>query len=93
MLPMFYLYILKSVRTGRFYVGSTEDIDQRLKQHNGELPGLGRSTVADRPWKTVFHATYASRSQAMAAERYVKSMKSRTWVAKLVAGVYNLPDL
>ena len=89
---MYCLYILKSVRSGRFYVGSTLDLDKRLKQHNGELPGLGRSTVADRPWKVAFRAEYLSRSQAMAAERYVKKMKSNRWIAKLVEGIYRLPD-
>ncbi len=77
----------ESVRTKRYYVGSTEDLDQRLKQHNGELPGLGRSTVADRPWEIASHAEYSSRSQAMAAERYVKKMKSKARIAGLVEGL------
>jgi len=89
---MFWLYILRSGRTGRFYVGSTDDPDHRLRQHNGEIPALGRSTAAGRPWKLVFLARYASRSQAVAAERYVKRMKSKNWIEKLIDGTYRLPE-
>ncbi|MBM4162740.1 MAG: GIY-YIG nuclease family protein, partial [Ignavibacteria bacterium] len=31
---MFYVYILRSRRTGRFYVGHTDDVAQRLVEHN-----------------------------------------------------------
>ncbi len=89
---MHYLYILQSQRTGQYYVGSSEDVSRRLNQHNGELPRLGRSRVAGRPWKLVFEAEFASRAQAMAAEKYVKRMKSKHWVAKLITGEYALPS-
>jgi len=88
---MFSLYILQSARSGRYYVGSTDDVWRRLQQHNGELPNLGRSTVAGRPWKLVFEMKYPSRAQAMDAERYVKRMKSKRWIARLIAGEYRLP--
>ena len=88
---MYHLYILESQRTREYYVGSTEDVLHRLGQHNGEFPGLGRSTVAGRPWKLAFQASFASRAQAMAAEKYVKRMKSRKWIAKLISGQHTLP--
>ena len=31
---MYHIYILRSIPTGRYYVGSTSDIDQRLAKHN-----------------------------------------------------------
>lgn len=51
---MFYLYILQSERTRRYYIGSTENIARRLREHNGELPSLSRTTLAGRPWKLIF---------------------------------------
>ncbi len=88
---MYSVYILKSQTTRRFYVGSTEDVSRRLREHNGDLSSLGRSTLAGRPWTLVFSARYASRSQAMAAERFIKSMKSRKWIENLTEGTYSLP--
>jgi putative endonuclease len=88
---MYYVYILKSPATRRYYVGSTEDLNRRLREHNGELPNLGRSTLAGRPWTLAFSAGYDSRSRAVAAERFIKSMKSRKWIGKLIEGTYRLP--
>jgi predicted GIY-YIG superfamily endonuclease len=85
------LYILQSQRTGKYYVGTSDDVPRRLKQHNGELPGLGRWTVAGRPWELVFQVQFASRAEAIAAEKYVKGMKSRVWIARLASGEYTLP--
>lgn len=89
---MYSLYILRSRATGRYYVGSTEDLPQRLRQHNGELPSLGISTISGRPWQVVYSAAYVTRRQALAAERYVKKMKSRHSISKLIAGGYRLPE-
>jgi putative endonuclease len=89
---MYFVYILKSETKSRYYVGSTDEVNRRLRQHNGELPGLGRSTVAGRPWRLVFSAPFESRSEAMAAERFIKKTKSRFWIEKLIEGGYRLPD-
>ena len=36
---MFYIYILFSDKTNRYYIGSTDDLDRRLKHHNaGSTP-------------------------------------------------------
>jgi len=53
---------------------------------------LGISTVSGRPWALVYAVEYATRAQAHVAERYVKKMKSSRWIAKLIAGIYRLPD-
>jgi putative endonuclease len=37
----YYVYILKSLKDGRYYIGSTSDVMARLKFHNS---GLQRST-------------------------------------------------
>jgi len=38
---MYYVYILKSLKDGRFYIGSTSNTETRLAFHNA---GLQRST-------------------------------------------------
>jgi len=49
---MYFVYILKSERFDRFYVGMTQDINRRLKEHN---LGRGKSTKGYKPWKLFFY--------------------------------------
>ena len=58
-----YVYILRSLRTGRLYVGTTDDVTRRVDEHNR---GASRGTKPWRPWQLV----YAERhSDAGAARR------------------------
>jgi len=47
----YFTYILFSEKLNRYYIGSTHNISQRLKRHNG---GATKSTKAGRPWKVVY---------------------------------------
>lgn len=52
---MFYVYILKGLSSGRYYIGSAVDIDVRLTQHNR---GTVRSTKPYRPWRLIFKRVF-----------------------------------
>jgi len=47
-------YCLESV-TGSTYIGSSVDVDRRLRQHNGELKGGARATSRGSGWNRVCH--------------------------------------
>jgi len=68
----FAVYILKSQQTGKFYIGQTGDIQQRLISHNR---GDSFSTRNGRPWVLVYEEEYPSRSEAMKREKYLKSIQ------------------
>ncbi len=44
-------YILTSENSSRTYVGITNNLTRRLKQHNGECVGGAKYTKSCRPWK------------------------------------------
>jgi putative endonuclease len=44
---LYYAYILKSLKDGKYYYGHTQDIDERLVKHN---TGKVKSTKARRPF-------------------------------------------
>ncbi|PZR75783.1 MAG: hypothetical protein DLM73_04385 [Chthoniobacterales bacterium] len=44
---MFYVYVLRSNKTGRRYVGSCEDLDDRFRRHN---VGESKATKHGIPW-------------------------------------------
>jgi len=66
-----WLYLLRSSH-GRTYVGISVDVERRLAQHNGELPGGAKSTRAGRPWVVVQRWGPYGRSEALALEYQLK---------------------
>lgn len=78
---MGYVYILQSIKTGVYYIGSSKDYQSRLKQHNA-----GRVTYTRnlRPWKLVFFQEYESIKLAKTIERRLKNYKSRKIIEKIV---------
>ncbi|MBU1097467.1 MAG: GIY-YIG nuclease family protein [Bacteroidetes bacterium] len=44
---MYTTYILKSLKDGTYYYGSTSDLHNRLSNHNG---GKSKYTRSKRPW-------------------------------------------
>jgi len=80
----YFIYILQSVSTGRFYVGQTYDLDKRFAQHNSELAG---HTLKEQPWKIVWHITVETRREAMAIERKIKSRGAQRYLQDIRFGM------
>ena len=74
---MYYAYILKSLKHGRYYTGHTDDLDERLKQHNN---GETRSTKSGIPWERVFERECASRAEAMQLEKKIKKRGAKRFL-------------
>jgi len=72
---MYYMYILKSAKNGRRYVGSTDDLQRRLKEHNNGIGGT--YTKNNRPYALIYYEAYISYDLARRAERFYKSGKGR----------------
>ena len=72
------LYVLVSESTSETYVGITTDLERRLGQHNGELPGGARTTTRGRPWRLGRQfGPFESRGEAQRLERQVKKRRGR----------------
>ncbi len=70
-----WLYLLRS-DGGRTYVGITVDVERRLAQHNGELPGGAKSTRAGRPWSLIQRWGPYDRAGASALEYQLKRRRA-----------------
>ena len=66
---MFFMYILKSLKDGNFYIGSTSDLKKRLKRHNS---GLVKSTKLRKPLKLIYYEAYTSEEDARHREHNLK---------------------
>ena len=65
----FYVYILQSQSTGRYYIGQAADVGKRLAYHNGNY---SKSLKNRGPWKLVYQEPHPTRSAAMRRERQRK---------------------
>ncbi len=68
---MFVAYILRSLKDGSFYYGSTEDLESRLVEHN---TGKVRYTKGHRPFQVHYTEHFPTRSEAVHRERFFKTI-------------------
>lgn len=66
---MFFVYILKSKKDKKFYIGYTSDLKKRFKEHN---LGFVKSTKSRMPLYLVYYEVYASKEDAMKRENNLK---------------------
>jgi putative endonuclease len=70
---MFSVYVLRSLKDQKFYVGQTNNLEERIRRHNeGRVP----STKGRRPFVLVWFESFESRSQAVVREQELKSLKA-----------------
>ncbi|HWS60832.1 MAG TPA: GIY-YIG nuclease family protein [Flavobacterium sp.] len=78
---MFYTYIIYSKTLDKYYVGSCQDIQKRLKDH---LNSKSKYTKTAKDWELKYFETYFSRSEAYQREKQIKKMKSRIYIENLI---------
>ena len=89
---MFYLYILYSPSSDKYYVGYTENVERRLDEHNNSERLT--YTSKHRPWiLKKFITLDSNRSFAMGVEKAVKKMKSRIVIEKIISQVNSIEEL
>jgi len=67
---MFFTYVLSSLNREYIYVGLTNDMSRRVKQHND---GRERTTAPYRPFKLIHWESFETRSEAREREKYFKT--------------------
>jgi len=77
---MKYVYILQSeCDSGRFYTGSTYNLNKRLAEHNA---GKSIHTNKFKPWKIKTYIAFEDGHKAEYFERYLKSGNGRQFIKK-----------
>jgi putative endonuclease len=73
----YYVYVLKSEKDGKHYVGYTEDIKRRLKDHNaGRVP----STRKRRPLILIYWEGCLNQQDATTREKYLKTAWGKRYI-------------
>ena len=73
----YFVYVLYSPQFKKLYKGQTQDLQNRLKQHN---LGHVRSTKAYIPWKIVYFEGFRNRQEAVDREHYLKTASGRRFI-------------
>jgi len=67
---MYFVYVLFSNKLNKRYIGSTQDVDRRLNEHN-----LGKSkfTSGGIPWELIYKESFSTNVEARKREMLLKS--------------------
>jgi len=74
---MFYTYVLKSIKDDNFYIGWTNNLKDRLEEHN---EGLVRSTKNRRPLKLTYYEACLVKEDAIKREKSLKTGFGRAYL-------------
>jgi putative endonuclease len=81
---MYYVYILQSLKTGKLYIGHTDNLARRVEEHNS---GWGsKYTWQNGPRALLYSESQPDRSSAVKRELYLKSTRGSQEKKKL-AGI------
>jgi putative endonuclease len=78
---VWFVYVLRSLRNGRLYTGSTNDLKRRLREHQR---GKNPYTRHAGPFTLAHTEQFETRLEARQRERALKSGQGRAFLNKLV---------
>ncbi len=67
---MYFVYALKSQERNYIYVGMTNNLERRIKQHQD---GKSKTTKPYAPFVLIYTEKHSTRSEARIREKYLKS--------------------
>ena len=77
----YFVYILKSKKTSKHYIGYTNNLEERLRYHNC---GKTKSLIKHIPLEILKFEEYYTLDEARRRERQIKSYKSGEAFKKLL---------
>jgi putative endonuclease len=80
MADVFFVYVLRSQKTGRRYIGHCERLERRLDQHNS---GGTKATQYGKPWVLAYSETFPSIADAVRRELFLKCGQGRELLDRL----------
>lgn len=89
---MYFIYIIYSKKLDRYYVGTTDDIEKRFVEHNSGFYSQA-FTVKGVPWELSLSFECESSQKACGIEQFLKRMKSRIFLEKVIVDPGILLDI
>jgi putative endonuclease len=78
---MFYVYVLKSEKDNKLYIGFTSDLKRRLDEHE---KGKTNSTKSRLPLTLIYYEAHMSEADARRREKYFKTSKGKSSLKQII---------
>ena len=78
---MVYVYVLKSLKNAKHYIGYTNNIERRLEDHNR---GKNRSLRNKGPFEIIYREPFQNRLGAIKREKQIKKFKGGEALKRLI---------
>jgi putative endonuclease len=73
----FYVYVLRSTKDSKWYIGFTHDLRKRFKEHNN---GTSTYTKGRGPFELIYYEAYRNGEDARSREKQIKSGQGRAYL-------------
>ena len=78
---MYYVYILQSLKDKVLYIGYTNNLKRRLKEH---FKGESFATKSRLPFKLIHYQAFTSKDDALSTEKYLKTTRGWERIHKML---------
>jgi putative endonuclease len=75
----YFVYIIQSTTSSKWYVGFSADLKTRINNHNA---GFNVATKNRGPWELIFVREFSSKMEAIEFERYLKKTKNKAYIRR-----------
>jgi putative endonuclease len=82
---MFTVYAIYNKQADKYYIGQTSDIVNRLRLHNSNT-FKGYTSRFQGEWELIYNESVATRSEALAREKQLKSYRGREYIKTHIPG-------
>ena len=77
----YFVYVIWNANHQRYYIGQTENVGERVRQHNDPQNTFSRYTKRfSGSWELIHKEGFETRRDALAREKALKSGQGRQWL-------------
>ncbi|OHA52892.1 MAG: hypothetical protein A3A97_04305 [Candidatus Terrybacteria bacterium RIFCSPLOWO2_01_FULL_40_23] len=77
---MFTVYAIYNKRHNKFYIGQTENINERITLHNNKIFINSYTAKFDGTWEIIYSEEVDNRIEALMREKQLKSYRGRQFI-------------
>lgn len=82
---MYVVYVIYNKKHGKIYIGQTEDIERRIKEHNDLNNKKHKYTSQfDGEWQIIYKEEFKTRKEALTREKQLKSFRGREYIKRFI---------